>query len=183
MRSLILGALIGLTHGQSAAQEKVSRPLEVVADVDIEQYMGTWYEIARLPNRFQDDCRSDVTATYVLLADGQIKVLNQCRKQNGELSKAMGRARRADDEGPNTKLKVRFAPALLSFLPFVWGNYWIIDLATDYSYAVVGEPKRKYFWVLSRTPLMDEGTLDQILDRARTQGYDLTALLRTQHTM
>ncbi len=76
---------------------------------------------------------------------------------------------------------MRFAPAFLSFLPFVWGNYWIIDLATDYSYAVIGEPDREYLWVLSRTPHMDEALLTKVLDRVRDgQGYDLTGLIRTK---
>jgi apolipoprotein D and lipocalin family protein len=162
------------------AQDKSS--LEVVPTVDLNRYAGTWYEIVRLPNRFQKQCIGDVTATYTLLEDGDIKVVNRCRKENGEMEEAEGRAKRANDDGPNTKLKVRFAPAILSFLPFVWGDYWIIDLAPDYSYAVVGEPDRKYLWVLSRTLTMDETTLQNVLDRTRKQGYDLVELVRTMQT-
>ena len=162
------------------AQEKSTTPLEVVPSVDLSRYTGTWYEIARMPFKYQSQCVGDVTATYTLLDDGTIKVVNRCRKENGEIDEAVGRAKLGSDAGPNTKLKVRFAPAFLSWLPFVWGNYWIIDLAADYSYAVVGEPDRKYMWVLSRTPVMDETTLQGILDRAKGKGYDLTGLIRTK---
>lgn len=158
------------------------QPLEVVPSVDLDRYAGTWFEIARLPNWFQEQCAGDVTATYTLLEDGTIKVVNRCRKETGQTAEAEGRAKRADSDGPNTKLRVRFAPALLSLLPFVWGNYWIIVLSPDYSYAVVGEPTRKYLWVLSRTPAMDETTLQGILDQVKQKGYDLSGLIRTKQT-
>jgi apolipoprotein D and lipocalin family protein len=96
------------------------------------------------------------------------------------MTEVEGRAKRASDDEPNTKLKVRFAPKILSFLPFVWGNYWIILLAPDYSYAVVGEPTRKYMWILSRTPAMDETTFQGILGQVKEKGYDLTRLIRTK---
>lgn len=95
------------------------------------------------------------------------------------MTEAEGIARKATEGGPNTKLEVRFAPAFLSFLPFVWGNYWIIDLADDYSYAVIGEPDRTYLWVLSRSPNLDDGDLETILARAERQGYDINAVMRT----
>jgi apolipoprotein D and lipocalin family protein len=156
--------------------------LTVVDSVDLTRYAGKWYEIARLPNRFQEDCIGDVTATYSLLDDGDIKVVNRCTRTNGESVEAEGRARRAGSDAPTSKLKVRFAPSFLSFLPFVWGDYWIIDLASDYSYAVVGEPDRKYLWVLSRSPVMDNDLLAAILARAKNQGYDTAPLIRTRHT-
>ncbi|MGE5316104.1 MAG: lipocalin family protein [Acidobacteriota bacterium] len=165
-----------------AAQETQNRQVTVVPSIDVKRYMGTWYEIARLPNTFQNKCVSDVTATYSLMEDGDIQVVNRCRKADGSMSEATGRAKKADDDGPNTKLKVRFAPALLSFLPFVWGDYWIIDLASDYSYAVIGDPDRKYLWLLSRTPSMDEVKVQAILDRVKRQGYDLTKLIYTTNT-
>ena len=164
----------------TTAQDKPMPPLEVVPSVDLNRYAGTWYEVARMPFKYQSQCVGDVTATYTLLDDGTIKVVNRCRKENGEFDEAEGRAKLASKDGPNTKLKVRFAPAILSWLPFVWGDYWIIDLAADYRYAVVGEPDRKYMWVLSRTPALDETTLQGILDRAKAKGYDLTTLIRTQ---
>jgi apolipoprotein D and lipocalin family protein len=164
------------------AGEKALPPLEVVPSVDLARYAGTWYEIARLPNWFQKKCAGDVTATYTLNADGTIQVVNRCRKDNGQMTEAEGRAKPADKNGPNSRLKVRFAPRLFSFLSFVWGDYWIIDLAPDYSYAVVGDPKRKYLWVLSRSAVMDEADLQPVLDRAQQQGYDLSGLIRTKRT-
>ena len=165
---------------RSQGEDTPKQPPQVVPSVDLVRYCGTWYEIAKLPNRFQKDCTSDVTATYSLLEDGDIKVVNRCRKEDGSFSEVEGRAKRADDDEPLTKLKVRFAPAILSFLWFVWGNYWIIDLSPDYAYAVIGEPDRKYLWILSRTPEMDESTFQGILGRVKDQGYDITALLRTK---
>ncbi len=182
MNIALLSSFLVLFAVTSFSQNKSTQPLDVVPSVDLNRYAGTWYKMARLPFRFQSQCAGDVTATYTVLDDGTIKVVNRCRKQNGEIDEAEGRAKRASDDGPNTKLKVRFAPAFLSFLPFVWGDYWIIDLAPDYSYAVVGEPDRKYLWVLSRTPAMEETTLQGILDRANQKGYDLTGLVRTKQT-
>ena len=164
------------------AGDKAQQPLRVVPSIDLSRYAGQWYEVARLPNRFEKKCARDVTATYTVLKDNQIKVVNQCRKDNGEMSVAEGRARLAKKDGPNTKLKVRFAPSFLSFLPFVWGDYWIIGLAPDYSYAVVGEPNRKYLWVLSRTPQMDATKLQELIDHAAAQGYDVSKLIKTKQS-
>ena len=107
----------------------------VVQSVDLARYAGTWYEIARLPNRFQRDCTSDITATYTLRPDWRITALNECRKANGGLKSAQGRVRVADPKVPNTKLKVSF------FWPFS-GGYWILDRDPDYRWAVVGTPGR-----------------------------------------
>ena len=155
--------------------------LKVVPSVDLQRYTGTWYEIARLPNWFQKGCAGEVTATYTLDEDG-IEVVNRCRKENGEMTEARGRARRASEDEPNSKLQVRFAPAFLSWLPFVWGDYWIIDLAQDYSYAVIGEPQRKYLWILSRTKTIDDGTMEGILTRIKQQGYDVGKLVLTKQS-
>lgn len=164
------------------SQISYTQNLAVVDSIDLRRYAGTWYEIARLPNRFQGKCLGNVTATYTLLEDGDIMVVNRCLGENGEYTEAEGLARRANSEGSNAKLKVRFAPSFLSFLPFVWGDYWVIDLAPDYSYAVVGEPNREYLWILSRTPTMDENILSEVLRRVSAQGYDLSRLMRTKQT-
>ena len=183
MKTTVIPILLATAISPTAVgQDKPNRPLEVVPTVDLSRYAGTWYEIARLPNTFQTQCIGEVTATYFLLDDGTIKVVNRCRKEDGTFSEAEGRAKRADEDGPPTKLKVRFAPAYLSFLWFVWGDYWIIDLAPDYTYAVIGEPNRKYFWILSRTPGMDERVYQEILGRAANQGYNLQALVRTNQS-
>lgn len=164
----------------AVGQSITDRELNVVPEVDLKRYAGTWYEIARLPNRFQNKCAENVTATYTLLENGDIRVVNRCVQENGEVTSAEGIARMANDAGPATKLKVRFAPAFLSFLPFVWGDYWIIDLAPDYSYAVVGEPNREYLWILGRSPVLDESLLNGILGRVKEQGYDISTLIRTR---
>jgi len=157
------------------------KPLQVVDEVDFQRYAGTWYEIARLPNPFQKRCAGDVTATYTLLDNDQIKVVNRCRKEDGEFIEAEGRARRAGKDEPLSKLEVRFAPRYLSWLPFVWGDYWIIELDSGYRYAVIGDPNRKYLWILAREPEMDEHILEGILQRTSEQGYDVSKVVRTRH--
>ena len=171
--------MLSLVFGSTVIGQEKS--LQVVEEVDLERYAGTWYEIARLPNRFQDRCTGDVTATYTLLDNGQIKVVNRCRTEDGNFIEAEGRARLADKDGPASKLKVRFAPRFLSWLPFVWGDYWIIELDPGYRHAVVGDPARKYLWILAREPEMDEQILEEILKRTGEQGYDISNVVRTKH--
>lgn len=175
---LALPAFLALAS-VARAQQPPTPPLRAVPEVDLARYMGTWHEIARLPFRFQEKCAGDVTATYTLLEDGNVQVVNRCRTKDGSVTEAKGLARRAGGkDGPTSKLKVRFAPAWLSFLPFVWGDYWVIDLAPDYSYAAVGVPDRKYLWILSRSRTMDERELRELLQRLEQQGYDLSRLIR-----
>lgn len=176
--SFIFLLAVGLV-AETAAQPK---PLPVVPAVDLSRYAGKWYEIARLPNRFQKQCVGDVTAEYALLANNQIRVINSCRLQNGQIERAEGLARLADKNGPNTKLQVRFAPAWLSWLSVVWGDYWIIALADDYSYAVVGTPDRKYLWVLARTPKLDAAVYQKLVQQTAAQGFAVTQLVKTPQT-
>ena len=159
----------------SSLKAPTAPPLEVVSYVDLKRYIGTWYEIARFPHRFQDGCVGS-NATYTLLEDGKIGVLNQCHKGslNGEISSVQGKAWVTDTK-TNAKLKVRF------FWPFT-GDYWIIDLGENYDYAVVGHPNRQYLWILSRTPEMDEALYDRILKKLRDQFYDVTRLMKTPQT-
>ena len=175
-RTSFLGLAIGAVFGAAiiAAADKQA-PMQVVSSVDLARYAGKWYEVARLPNRFQRDCASDTTASYTLRLDGKIRVVNSCRKSDGIIKSATGTARLASDKEPNSKLKVSF------FWPF-YGNYWIIDLDPDYKWAVVGEPGRKYFWILSREPRLDDTLYQQVLDRAKQQGYDVSPLIKTRHS-
>jgi apolipoprotein D and lipocalin family protein len=150
-------------------------PLETVEKVDIEKYMGKWYEIAAFPQRFEKDCHC-TTAEYELTKKNYVRVTNSCRRgsPNGKLSIARGKAfvvKRSN----NAKLKVQF------FWPFK-GNYWIIDLAPDYSYAVVGDPSREYLWILSRTPQMDQNIYQEILKRAEAKGFDINRLRITDQS-
>jgi apolipoprotein D and lipocalin family protein len=150
-----------------------------VAHVDLDRYAGTWHEIARLPNRFQKTCVSDITAHYTLRDDGKIDVVNRCRQENGKYIQARGIARVVGKGQPNSVLKVRFAPAFLSFLPQVWGDYHILALAPDYSYAAVGSPDRRYLWILSRTPEMSPDTYRQLSEQMRRQGFDVDRLMKS----
>jgi apolipoprotein D and lipocalin family protein len=148
-----------------------SPPLDTVAKVDINRYLGTWYEIARYEHSFEVGC-DEVSATYSLRDDGDIKVLNKCTLQDGTKKEATGVAYATDTT--NSKLKVSF------FRPF-YGNYWILMLADDYSYAVIGEPKREYFWILSREAKMDEQSLQKVLDAMPKLGYKQELLIWTKH--
>jgi len=163
----------------TVAADPPAPPVEAVPEVDLGRYAGLWYEIARLPNRFQDDCACCVTATYTLRESGRLTVLNECRTADGEVKSAEGEAKLATRDGPTSKLKVRFAPKFLSFLGFVWGDYWILDLAEDYSHALVGSPDRKYLWVLSRGATMGPATYDRILGKAAAMGFEVGRVSRT----
>ena len=145
--------------------------LEVVQSVELTRYVGRWYEIARLPNGFQKKCADTVTANYTTLANGNIEVINRCRKASGEYATAKGKAKIVDKK-TNAKLKVTF------FWPF-YGDYWILDLGPNYEYAVIGEPSRKYLWVLSRSPQMDEALYHQLLQKMAAKGFDTDKMIRT----
>jgi apolipoprotein D and lipocalin family protein len=179
--ALIAGCLVTLSAiGLAYAQGK--RPLRVVPEVDLARYAGQWYEIARFPNRFQKRCAGEVTAQYTLQSSGKISVLNRCRLESGEQIAAEGVARVAGKGQPNSILKVRFAPAFLSFIPQVWGDYQIIALSQDYTYALVGDPAREYLWILSRSPQMDDATYNQLVDEARAQDFDVSRLQKTRQS-
>jgi apolipoprotein D and lipocalin family protein len=143
--------------------------LKTVDRVDLDRYLGKWYEIASFPQSFQKDCNCS-QAEYFKTDGNYIRVLNSCRKKSpdGELATAEGKAFVVENTN-NTKLEVQF------FWPFK-GDYWIIDLADDYSYAVVGHPNRDYLWILSRTPKMDKGTYENILKKVSSLGFDISRL-------
>ena len=166
-KPLILSILI-----MSLFTQCTSQTLETVAEVDLEKYAGTWYEIASFPQRFQKGCHC-TTATYTKSDKDYIIVENRCRKDsvNGKESYIKGKAF-IDPGTGNAKLKVQF------FWPFK-GKYWIIDLADDYSYAVVGHPNRAYLWILSRTPKMDKNTYEEIVGRIKEKKFDISKLQKT----
>ncbi len=147
--------------------------LEVVPHVDLNRYLGKWFEIAHLPARFQEGC-SETTATYSLLPDGKVSVLNECTR-NGKVERAKGKAK-VVDKTTGAKLRVTF------FWPF-YGDYWIIKLGNDYEYAVVGTPNRKYLWILSRTPQMEGKLYSQILDFVKSKGFSVGNLVKTSHNL
>ena len=148
------------------------KPLETVNFVDINRYIGEWYEIARYEHRFQKGCVGS-KATYSLRDDGKITVVNECfEKSFSENIRSVKGKAWVVDEQSNAKLKVSF------FWPFS-GDYWVIDLGDNYEYAVVGHPGRKYLWILSRTPEMDENVYNEILARLEKQDYDTTKLFKS----
>jgi len=149
-------------------------PLASVSTVDLKRYVGKWYEIARYPNRFQRQCASDTTAEYELKPNGKVGVVNTCRKSDGATKKASGTAKVVDPS--NARLKVTF------FWPF-YGDYWIIGLDPEYRWAVVGEPHRKYLWILSRTPHMPETDYQRAIEQARAAGYDPQRLIKTPQSV
>lgn len=151
---------------------KGMKPLETVSFVDLDRYVGQWYEIARYHHRFQEGCVGS-RATYTLRDDGRITVVNECydKSFSGKLRSVKGKAWVVDTDS-NARLKVSF------FWPFA-GDYWIIDLGENYEYAVVGHPARKYLWILARTPEMDDRVYEAILMRLEKQEYDTAKLIRT----
>lgn len=158
-----------------------TQDVRTVARVDLDRYAGDWFEVARFPNRFQDQCAGDVRARYTRRPDGRIDVVNLCRLADGAMDEARGVAR-VVDEASSAKLKVRFAPAFLSFLPMVWGDYWVIGLAPDYAWAVVGSPDRDYLWILGRRAELTKAELAEALAAARANGFDVDRLRMTPHT-
>jgi apolipoprotein D and lipocalin family protein len=143
--------------------------------------MGTWYEVAKYPNWFQRRCIANTSATYAIQSNGMLQVLNRCQKEDGSITDAFGEAKQVGDAN-SPKLKVRFAPAWLSFLPFVWGNYWVIDLDPQYQLAAVSEPSRKYLWILSRSKTVEPKAYEALLQRLKEKGFNLDAIEISKQT-
>lgn len=160
----MLGACVNMPPVNRAA----APPLASVAQVDLERYGGLWHEAARLPNQFERGCVA-ATATYTKREDGLIGVRNVCTKADGAQADANGRAKIVD-AASNAKLKVSF------FGPFFFGDYWVIDLAPDYSWAIVGEPRGRYLWVLTRAERIDEALKAELVGRVQAKGYNPAAL-------
>jgi apolipoprotein D and lipocalin family protein len=173
--------LAAVTSVLLAAGIRAEQPLDLVDSVDLERYQGRWHEIARLPNRFQSQCVSDVSAHYTLREDGRVDVVNRCRTAGGGWSEVEGIARRQDPDGSSAALEVRFAPRWLSIFPFVWGDYRIIALDEDYEYSMVGSGDREYLWILARDRSLADQTLQRLISEAARQGFDVDRLVFTEH--
>ena len=180
--SLLSATTIAFVSTQVGAQESAAIPVKTIPSLDVPRYLGTWYEIAKFPNWFQKKCVSNTKAVYSLKGDGKLKVLNSCKTASGEVSEAEGTARQMG-ASDSPKLEVRFAPDWLSFLPLVWGDYWVIDLDSQYQVAAVSDPRREYLWVLSRTPQLDAAVYDALLKRLQDQQFDIRKLEPTQQKM
>jgi apolipoprotein D and lipocalin family protein len=151
----------------------LGEPMQTVPHVDLTRYQGRWYEVARLPLRWENKCASAVTATYTLRSDGKVDVLNQCKKSDGSSTQSHGTARLATNDGSHSKLKVTF------FWPFS-GDYWILDLDPEYRWVLVGAPNARNLWLLSRTPALDKEVLDRLIQRAAQLGFDTSKLMYTK---
>lgn len=163
---------------QTAATPATLPAVATIAALDVPRYMGTWYEIAKFPNRFQAKCAANTRAQYLAQTDGSVQVLNSCTTADGSTIDALGKALQVG-AATSPKLQVRFAPAWLSWLPMVWGDYWVIDLDTDYQLAAVSDAKREYLWVLSRTPQTNAKAYDALVERLKAQHFDVNKLERT----
>jgi apolipoprotein D and lipocalin family protein len=152
-----------------------------VASLDLPRYLGTWYEIARLPMRHEPSDYTDITATYSLQADGKVRVQNRALDDKGERHESTGEATPVPGSG-NAKLDVTFLPEGLRWIPFTKGDYWVLRIDDNYRTALIGGPDTKYMWLLSRTPDLDAATRDDFLATARAHGYDLGELIHTRHT-
>lgn len=171
----------GIAQGQTAAP---STPV-ALPSLNVPAYMGTWYQVAWFPTRFQKQCVSDTSATYRQRDDGKLIVQNRCKTADGSFDDATGLARPAGArlEGDTLKpaqLEVSFLPSWLRWLP-IWGNYWVLELADDGRYAVVGEPTREYLWVLARKPELSAADEAGIRERLTQRGYDLARWQRHPH--
>ncbi len=165
---LILSILLVLSCTKSNSQMIDNT---TVKQLDLNRYLGTWYEIARFPHSFEKNLVG-VTATYSLRNDGLIKVLNQGYKNTlkGKLSNAEGKAKIPDKSEPG-KLKV-------SFFWIFYADYFVLELDENYQYAMIGSSSPKYFWILSRTPKMAPATYEMLLEKARKRGYNLEKLYK-----
>lgn len=173
--TLALATTLAANVAIAANDQATPSALQPIASLDVARYMGTWFEIAKYPNRFQNQCARNTQANYQTKPDGTLQVLNRCVTADGQTTEALGAARQV---GPadSPKLEVRFAPAWLSFLPFVWGDYWVIDIDPQYQLVAVSEPKREYLWVLSRTPKVEAVAYQALLTRLGQRGFDLARL-------
>jgi len=162
----------------SAASVADDADLLTVEAFDLVRYMGRWHQIALLPNRFQTDCVGETTAEYRFIKNAEVRVVNQCREVDGELHSAEGAVRRNANFDDPARLEVRFAPAWLSLLPAVWGDYWVMDVEADYSAAMVGSPNREYLWILARGQAISAETYSRFVASAKRQGFAVSLLER-----
>ena len=158
----------------------MSDKIPTVSDFELNRYLGTWYEIARLPMKHQPEDSTDISAVYSLNENGTVRVQNRCLDKDKALDEAIAEATIVD--GPNGKLEVSFLPEGLRWIPFTKGDYWVLKIDADYNTVLVGEPDLKYLWLLNRDVNLDEATKQEYLTYAESLGYDLSELIHTVHT-
>ena len=172
------GIAAALVVGLAATPVRAEDALSTVDRVDLARYAGTWYEHGRLPNRLQGECARDVTTTFSPKGPHTFDVVTRCRRSDGS-EEVDGGVARVQDPATNAKLEIRFLPLAVAWLPFAWSDYWILDLAPDYAYALVGSPSRRTLWILSRTPALDARTFARLVAKAQALGFDTAKLIRT----
>ncbi|ENX23340.1 hypothetical protein F892_02588 [Acinetobacter vivianii] len=170
--------LTGLTVGTIAYAQ--AKPLPTVEKVELDKYLGVWYEVARKPMFFERKCVYNITATYTVNENGNIVVDNKCYDSEGNLQQSVGEAFVANAPF-NTKLRVSFLPEVVRWVPMARGDYWILKLDNDYQTVLVGEPRRKYLWVLSRTPNPHKETIHEYLNYAKSLGYNISDVIYPEH--
>lgn len=153
-----------------------------VAELDTQRLAGTWFEIARLPSRFQAQCASDATAHYEPQADGSLRVTNSCRTPTGKMETFVGRAWPAQRKATAGKLKVSFLPRWLQWLPVGQGDFWVVMRDAGYRWVVLSDPERQNLWLLSRDPALPADQLERIVDRLAAQGYPTRQLVLTKQS-
>lgn len=167
MKTLVIFAMLIISSFSFAK----TKPVQTVSQVDLQRYLGEWYEIASIPQSFQKMCVRNVKAQYSLASNGLIKVVNSCETKNGDIKTANARAK-VTDKNSNAKLKVTFVK-IFDWVFSLGGNYWILDLDKDYSLAVVGDPTREYGWILSRTKEVSPQVWERVKAVLEKNDYDL----------
>lgn len=154
--------------------------VRAVAQLDLDRYLGTWFEICRLPLKYEDAKARDITATYSLNANGTVRVENRCIDEDGKPDRSIGEAEAVD--ASKAKLKVSFLPEYLRWIPFTKGDYWVLAITPDYEMALVGTPDREHLWVISRSPQVSQASVQGLLDTATAMGFDLSKLIWTEQS-
>jgi apolipoprotein D and lipocalin family protein len=154
-------------------------PLSTVSQLDLNRYLGRWHQVAFIPNRYQAQCVADTSAFYSRTDSGVISVTNRCRTSSGQYDQVTGEARIQKRWKNPAILEVRFAPKWLGFLPFVWGDYWVMAIEPDYSAALVGSPDRKVLWILARQPTLKDEVYKRFIDVAAREGFAVRSVQRT----
>lgn len=168
MKNIIILVCIMLGLGSCRADngnQKIDN--STIETLDVARFMGKWYEIARYDHRFEKDM-TNVSATYTLLDNGRIEVLNAGYK-NGEYKEIKGKAKQPNPDDPG-KLKV-------SFFLWFYSDYYILDIAPDYSHVIIGSSTDKYLWIMSREPVLPDNILSELIEKIRQRGYDMDRLV------